>query len=126
MSEVYVRAVYLDWGGTKASSRWSTAMDNAAGCFLCAVDTMSTRRMSENGEGVESPELALMPVASSNVVGETDEHMVPEVPQPGLLLKNSILALHLHRHEYVHAVVDDEARALISRLARQHGELFLY
>ena len=34
--------------------------------------------------------------------------------------------LHLHRHEHVEGVVDQEARAMVERLATQHGELFSF
>ena len=34
--------------------------------------------------------------------------------------------LHLHRHEHVEGVVDQEARAVVERLATQHGELFSF
>ena len=33
---------------------------------------------------------------------------------------------HLHRHEHVKGVVDQEARAMVVRLATQHGELFSF
>ena len=83
--------------------------------------------MSENGEGVETSEMALVPVAPSDVVAQTGELMSPEeTPQPGLVPGSVIPALHLHRHEHAGVSVDDEARAVISRLAGQHGELFSY
>ena len=86
---------------------------------------MLTRRMSENGEGVETFETALVPVAPGDVVAQTGGLMSPEeTPQPGLVPGSVIPALHLHRHEHVGVSVDDEARAVISRLAGQHGELF--
>ena len=34
--------------------------------------------------------------------------------------------LHLHRHEHVEGVVDQEGRAVVERLATQHGELFSF
>ena len=34
--------------------------------------------------------------------------------------------LHLHRHEHVEGVVDQEARAMVERLATQYGELFSF
>ena len=34
--------------------------------------------------------------------------------------------LYLHWHEHVEGVVDQEARAVVERLATQHGELFSF
>ena len=34
--------------------------------------------------------------------------------------------LHLHRHEHIEGVVDQEARAVVEQLATQHGELFSF
>ena len=34
--------------------------------------------------------------------------------------------LHLHQHEHIEGVVDQEARAVVERLATQHGKLFSF
>ena len=60
---------------------------------------------------VVEPEERLMPLRVPGSSAQTPEGSVP--------------VLHLHRH--VHAgVVDDQARAIIERLAARHGEVFTF
>ena len=89
--------------------------------------------MSVNGEGVgeQIPEGALVPVVpdpamlQATSVVEPDDRLAVPVPASSSV-GGQVPALHLHRHEHVSVTVDDEARAVIERLAGRHGELFSY
>ena len=89
--------------------------------------------MSVNGEGrrEEIPEGALVPVVpdpamlQATSVVEPDDRLAVTVPESSSG-GGQVPALHLHRHEHVSVTVDDEARAVIKRLAGRHGELFSY
>ena len=91
--------------------------------------------------GTESAEQAPMPVVvavqPSGVV-EPEDRLVAQPPPPAMPVAEAgpsqvqggavpaVPVLHLHRHEHVEGTVDQEARAVVERLATQHGELFSF
>ena len=71
-------------------------------------------------------------------VTEPDDRLVAQPPPPAMPVAEAepsqvqggavpaMPVLHLHRHEHIEGVVDQEARAVVERLATQHGELFSF
>ena len=90
--------------------------------------------------GTEGVDQALQPVVAvqPSVVTEPDDRLIAQPPPPAMPVAKAgpsqvqggavpaMLVLHLHRHEHVEGVVDQEARAVVERLATQHGELFSF
>ena len=107
--------------------------------------------MSQSGDdmvvnGAEGAELtpstmvdatAVMAVQPSSVA-EPEDRLVAQSPPLSMPIAAAgpsqvqdsavpvLSVLHLHRHERAEGVVDQEARAVVERLATQHGELFRY
>ena len=77
-------------------------------------------------------------VVRPSLVTEPDERLIVQSPTPPMPVAEAgpswtqggavpvMPVLHLHRHEYVEGVVDQEARVVVDRLATQHGELFSF
>ena len=95
--------------------------------------------MSVNGaEGVDLASQSVVVVQPSSVA-EPEDRLVAQSPPPPMPMSVAagpsgvqggaapvLSVLHLHRHEHTEGVVDQEARAVVDRLATQHGELFQY
>ena len=94
--------------------------------------------MQVNGtEGVDQTP-GPMTVVRPSLVTEPDERLIVQSPPPPMPVAEAGSAqiqdggipvmpvLHLHRHEHVEGVVDQEARAVVERLATQHGKLFSF
>ena len=78
-------------------------------------------------------------VVRPSSVAEPDDRLTPQSPIPmpvagasgsAVLVGGDTVpampVIHLHRHEHAAGTVDEEARAVVDRLATQHGELFAY
>ena len=78
-------------------------------------------------------------VVRPSSVAEPDDRLTPQSPIPmpvagasgsAVLVGGDAVpampVIHLHRHEHAAGTVDEEARAVVDRLATQHGELFAY
>ena len=91
--------------------------------------------------GVESVEQAPQPVVGAVqpfVVIEPDDRLMAQPPPPAMPVAEAgpfqvqggavpaVPVLHLHRHEHVEGVVDQEARVVVERLATQYGELLSF
>ena len=98
---------------------------------------VSRDNMQVNGaEGVDQAPQPVVAVQPSLVV-ESDERLAVQTP-PSMPVAEAgpsmgqggavpvMPVLHLHRHEHIEGVVHQEARAVVERLATQHGELFSY
>ena len=95
--------------------------------------------MSVNGaEGVDLASQSVVVVQPSSVA-EPEDRLVAQSPPPPMPMSVAagpsgvqggavpvLSVLHLHWHEHTEGVVDQEARAVVDRLATQHGELFQY
>ena len=95
--------------------------------------------MQVNGtEGGDQAPQPIVAVVQPSVVTEPDDRLVAQPPPPTMPVAEAgpsqiqggavpvMPVLHLHRHEHVEGVVDQEARAVVERLATQHGELFSF
>ena len=101
--------------------------------------------MEVNGaEGVDLGSQSLVDATSvvavqPSSVAELEDRLVAQSPPPPMPMSVAagpsgvqggavpvLSVLHLHRHEHTESVVDQEARAVVDRLATQHGELFQY
>ena len=67
----------------------------------------------------------LSPTRPSTII-EPEDRLTPTVAPSMPALEGRVPVLHLHRHEHPPGAVDEEARAVVQRLAGQHGELFEY
>ena len=90
--------------------------------------------------GTESGDHASQSVAivQPSQVCEPDDRLMVQSPPPSMPVAEAspsqiqggavpvMPMLHLHRHEHIEGVVDQEARAVVERLATQHGELFSF
>ena len=90
--------------------------------------------------GAEGVDQASQPVGvvQPSAVTEPDDRLMAQPPPPTMPVAEAgpsqvqggavpvMPVLHLHRHEHVEGVVDQEARAVVERLATQHGELFSF
>ena len=77
-------------------------------------------------------------VVQPSLVSEPDDRLAVQSPPPSMPVAEAgpsrsqggavpvMPVLHLHRHEHTEGVVDQEARAVVERLATQHGELFSF
>ena len=95
--------------------------------------------MLVNGaEGVDLASQSVVVVQPSSVA-EPEDRLVAQSPPPPMPMSVAagpsgvqggavpvLSVLHLHRHEHTEPVVDQEARAVVDRLATQHGELFQF
>ena len=78
--------------------------------------------MELNGTGAEAAPTPVMP----STIQEPEDRLLP-VQTPSMpAAMGGLPVLHLHRHEHVEGTVDTEARAVLERLATQHGEIFTY
>ena len=95
--------------------------------------------MQVNGtEGVDRAPQPVVAVVQPSLIIKPDERLVAQPPPPTMPVAEAgpsqspggavpaMSVLHLHRHEHVEGVVDQEARAVVERLATQHGELFSF
>ena len=95
--------------------------------------------MQVNGtEGVELAPQPIVVAVQPSVVVEPEDRLVAQPPPPAMPVAEAgpsqvpggavpaVPVLHLHRHEHVEGTVDQEARAVVERLATQHGELFSF
>ena len=78
--------------------------------------------MELNGTGTEAVPAPVLPSA----VQEPEDWLLPVQAPPMPAAMGGLPVLHLHHHEHVEGTVDTEARAVVERLATQHGELFTY
>ena len=94
--------------------------------------------MQVNGtEGVDQASQPVAAVQPSAVI-EPEDRLIAQPPPPAMPVAEAgpsqvqggavpaMPVLHLHQHEHVEGVVDQEARAVVERLATQHGELFSF
>ena len=94
--------------------------------------------MQVNGtEGVDQAPQSIAVVQPSAVI-EPDEKLIVQSPPPPMPIAEAgpsqvpgdavpiMPVLHLHQHKHVEGVVDQEAHAVVERLATQHGELFSF
>ena len=78
--------------------------------------------MELNGTGAEAAPAPVMP----STIQEPEDRLLP-IQTPSMpAATGGLPVLHLHRHEHVEGTVDTEARAMVERLATQHGEIFTY
>ena len=95
--------------------------------------------MQVNGaEGIDQAPQPVVVAVQPSVVSEPDDRLIAQPPPPAMPVAEAgpsqvqggavpvMPVLHLHRHEHVEGVVDQEARAVVERLATQHGELFSF
>ena len=99
--------------------------------------------MVNGAEGVDLGSQSLVDATSvvavqPSSVAEPEDRLVAQSPPPPMPLSVAgpsgvqggavlvLSVLHLHRHEHTEGVVDQEARAVVDRLATQHGELFQF
>ena len=98
--------------------------------------------MVNGAEGVDLGSQSLVDATSvmavqPSSVAEPEDRLVAQSPPPPLPMSVEagpsgvqggavpvLSVLHLHRHEHAEGVVDQEARAVVDRLATQHGERF--
>ena len=101
--------------------------------------------MSVNGaEGADLASQSMVDATSGaavqpSSVAEPEDRLIAQSPPPPMPMSTGagpsgvqggaipvLSVLHLHRHEHSEGVVDQEARAVVERLATQHGELFSF
>lgn len=87
-------------------------------------------------EAIPQPVVGTTEVVQPSSVAEPKDRLIPQSPSPmpvagasggGVAQGDTIPimpVLHLHRHKHVEGIVDEEARAIVERLAAQHREFF--
>jgi hypothetical protein len=78
--------------------------------------------MVVNGQGSEGQQTPAQP----STIVEPDDRLAPTAAPSMPAPEFQVPVLHLHRHEHPAGTVDEEARAVVERLAGQHGEIFNY